>query len=250
MAGPIRVAPLADRDLVDAGTAEEDVLRRFEAGADSPLARSLAERLSRAELLGSHLVLGTHRRPGELPTAAGAAGLASAVAHRGPVTAGSFDRLHRRLTGSGSGTRRVPNWVGGPDPAHAVFLPPQPGEIPPLLEDLAAFCNRTDLAPLTQAAVAYGQFQAIHPFVDGNGRVGRALLRGVLQRHGIGRRVLPPIGLAMMRDPGRFVDNHTRYRQGDAAAWCRYTRSVALEAVAAMQALLLDPAQLSGRKPA
>jgi Fic family protein len=66
-----------------------------------------------------------------------------------------------------------------------------------LLDDLCRFCNGYDLPAVVQAAMAHAQFETIHPFVDGNGRIGRALIHLVLRRRGLAPRVLPPISLIL-----------------------------------------------------
>jgi Fic family protein len=74
--------------------------------------------------------------------------------------------------------RRVQNWVGPPgcSIAQATFIPPPPNEIPPLLGAWEAFLHDRTLPPLVQIALAHHQFETIHPFLDGNGRVGRLLI--------------------------------------------------------------------------
>ncbi len=81
------------------------------------------------------------------------------------------------------------NWIGGNayNPGRADFVPPPPELVKELMRDLVAFANRTDLPPVVQAAVAHAQFETIHPFADGNGRVGRALIHVVLRRRGLAR---------------------------------------------------------------
>ena len=78
--------------------------------------------------------------------------------------------------------RTSQNWIGGNDynPCGAAFVPPPPGEVEPLLDDLCAFVNDVALPPLVQAAIAHAQFETIHPFADGNGRTGRALVQVVI----------------------------------------------------------------------
>src|SRR6266496_6004418 len=85
--------------------------------------------------------------------------------------------------------RERQNWIGGNayNPGRADFVPPPPELVKELLRDLVAFANRTDLPPVVQAAVAHAQFETIHPFADGNGRVGRALIHVVLRRRGLAR---------------------------------------------------------------
>jgi len=64
-------------------------------------------------------------------------------------------------------------------------LPPSVERVEELLEDLCAFMHRTDLPALVHAAVVHAQFETIHPFIDGNGRVGRCLAHSVLKRRGL-----------------------------------------------------------------
>ncbi len=113
--------------------------------------------------------------------------------------------VHRRLlTGTAldehAGRLRVEqNWIGGSghNPCSAVFVPPPPDHVPRLLDDLCAFCNEDSLPAVAQAAIAHAQFETIHPFVDGNGRTGRALIHMVLRRRGLARRVLVPVSLVL-----------------------------------------------------
>ena len=78
----------------------------------------------------------------------------------------------------GGQIRTVQNWIGGNNhnPCGAEFVPPPPEYVPDLLEDLVSFLNSSDFPPVAQAAIAHAQFETIHPFADGNGRIGRALI--------------------------------------------------------------------------
>jgi Fic family protein len=91
------------------------------------------------------------------------------------------------------------NWIGGSDynPCSAAFVPPPPDTVAELLDDLCTFCNDDSLPAVAQAAIAHAQFETIHPFVDGNGRTGRALLHLVLRRRGLALHVLPPVSLVL-----------------------------------------------------
>ncbi len=83
--------------------------------------------------------------------------------------------------------RRSQNWVGqaGSTPATAAYIPPPPAEMTACLNDLERFLHETVLPPLVQVALAHYQFEAIHPFLDGNGRVGRLLVTLFLVQRGI-----------------------------------------------------------------
>jgi len=121
------------------------------------------------------------------------------------ITVEQLLEVHRRLldgtrlTEHGGRIRDEQNWIGGSsyNPCSASFVPPPEDAVPGLLEDLCAFCNGDDLPAVVQAAMAHAQFETIHPFVDGNGRVGRALIHLVLRRRGLAARVLPPISLVL-----------------------------------------------------
>ncbi|MDR1183946.1 MAG: Fic family protein [Coriobacteriales bacterium] len=95
--------------------------------------------------------------------------------------------------------RTVQNWIGGNsyNPLNAVHIPPAPELVPELMEDLLNYCNREDISPVQQAAIAHAQFETIHPFVDGNGRTGRALIQLILRRHGLLKTFVPPISLIL-----------------------------------------------------
>ena len=130
-------------------------------------------------------------------------GVAS-VAPGGPITTDLLLEVHRRLLagsrleGHGGSVRSVQNWIDGSgyNPCSAEFVPP-PDAAPALLDDLLTFCNDDGLPALAQAAIAHAQFETIHPFVDGNGRVGRALIHLVLRRRGFAERFLPPVSLIL-----------------------------------------------------
>jgi Fic family protein len=91
------------------------------------------------------------------------------------------------------------NWIGGSSstPCGAAFVPPPPELVEDYLADLCEFCNEDSLPAAAQAAIAHAQFETIHPFIDGNGRTGRALIHMVLRRRGLAARVSPPVSLVL-----------------------------------------------------
>jgi Fic family protein len=127
------------------------------------------------------------------------------VASKGEITIDVLLEIHRRLlTGTrlephAGGFRDVQNWIGGSDynPCSAEYVPPPPEHVPSLMADLCAFCNTRELPAVAQAAIAHAQFETIHPFVDGNGRTGRAVIHLVLRRRGLAPRVLAPVSLVL-----------------------------------------------------
>lgn len=108
-------------------------------------------------------------------------------------------------------------WIGGDSfgPHGAMFVPPHHSEVPGRMDDLVAFTNRTDLPLLTQAAIAHAQFETIHPFPDGNGRTGRALVHAMLRGHRLTRKVTVPVSAGLLADTRAYFDTLTTYRDGD-----------------------------------
>ena len=131
------------------------------------------------------------------------------MVHR-TLFAGTFDE---RLGGA---LRDSQNWIGGEasSPRTAEFVPPPSEEVPSLLEDLCEFCDRQDLPVLLQAAIAHAQFETIHPFMDGNGRAGRALVGMIMLRRRVLNRVVPPVSLVLAGEAARYVKGLTSYRYG------------------------------------
>ena len=119
-----------------------------------------------------------------------------------------------RLQEHGGKLRDQQNWIGGSDynPCSAVYVPPPHEMVPELFDDLATFCNSDDLPAVAQAAIAHAEFETIHPFVDGNGRTGRALIHMVLRRRGLAQRVLPPVSLVLATLARSYIDGLTQFR--------------------------------------
>jgi Fic family protein len=117
--------------------------------------------------------------------------------------------------------RREQNWIGGRlgNPSDAAFVPPPEDLVMPLLEDLVAFIAREDLPAVAQAAIAHAQFETIHPFIDGNGRVGRALIHVVLRRRGVAARFVPPVSIVLAARPTAYIDGLVAFREGRVADW-------------------------------
>jgi fido (protein-threonine AMPylation protein) len=115
--------------------------------------------------------------------------------------------------------RTTQNWVGGSDhsPLGALHVPPPPETVPGYLADLFAFADRDDLPAVAQAAIVHAQFESIHPFIDGNGRVGRALVHAVLRRRRATRHLTVPIASALVAHRDSYFDALDDYRSGNAA---------------------------------
>jgi Fic family protein len=145
-----------------------------------------------------------------------------------PIVVSDLLEIHRRLLrftadrGIAGIVRTSQNWIGGNDynPIGAAFVPPPPERVPDLLDDLCRFVERDDLPPIVHAAIAHAQFETIHPFADGNGRTGRALIYAVLRRRGEVTRYTPPISLLLAGTPRTYIGGLTSYREGDVSDWC------------------------------
>lgn len=144
---------------------------------------------------------------------------------RQPLAVEDICDVHRYLMAhvpgvEGGRLRDVQNWIGtGPTPADAVYVPPPPSEVPRLMDDLARLANRTDLPPAALAGITHAQFEGIHPFVDGNGRVGRCLVSILLRRHTT-TSVIPPISGVFVSDTRAYFHALQRFQQeGDPWPW-------------------------------
>jgi Fic family protein len=154
---------------------------------------------------------------------------AIAVAERpDPLRPADLDQIHA-LVMEGAPPRLQPgavrteqNWVGGNvgSPRGAAYVPPPEGDVPRLMADLVRFAERIDLPAIAQAAIAHAQFETIHPYLDGNGRVGRALIHLILRRRGLAPRFVPPVSTVLVARPDAYVAGLVAFREGDVEAWC------------------------------
>jgi Fic family protein len=169
-----------------------------------------------------------------------------------PIDAEVIDAVHRALL---SGTRDAhiagqvrnrQNWIGGDamSPRNAEFVPPPEDRVPALMDDLCAFMNRADLPPILQAAIAHAQFETIHPYPDGNGRVGRALIHLVLRRRGAAPRFVPPVSLVLATNADRYVRGLTSFREGNLGDWLTLFARTVVTASVRSEALAQDLADL------
>ncbi|WP_415037076.1 Fic family protein [Azonexus sp.] len=111
-----------------------------------------------------------------------------------PISVRLLCEAHRRLLDGARGAgkqpgelRRSQNWIGGTRPGNAVFVPPPPEHVPTLLADMERFIHdeATDLPPMVKVALIHAQFETIHPFLDGNGRIGRLLIAALFEHWGL-----------------------------------------------------------------
>jgi Fic family protein len=216
--------------------------------ADSPACSPLARLLLRTESIASSRVEGLQvgcrelaRGESRLETGRGASPTVREVlgniesiqlaldqaASADRIGIGHLIAIHRELMESAPNSRIAgvlrtdQNWIGGNayNPCGADFVPPPPEYVVPLLEDLCDVLDDESLPPVVHAALAHAQFETIHPFDDGNGRTGRALIHLVLRRRGIASAYVPPISVVLAGKRDHYIDGLTRFRQGEVGEW-------------------------------
>ena len=121
------------------------------------------------------------------------------------------------------------NWIGGNDynPCGADFVPPPREHLDGLIADLCEAINDELLPPLVQAALVHAQFETIHPFDDGNGRTGRALIHVVLRRRGIAGAYVPPISVVLANARERYIAGLTGFRGDGVEKWIEHLAATA-----------------------
>lgn len=127
--------------------------------------------------------------------------------------------------------REEASWIGGTAPPDAEYVGPPHQHVRPLLEDLCAFMDRDDLPVVQQAAIAHAQFELIHPFGDGNGRVGRCLIHVMFRRRGIAPNYVPPVSLVLGANKDAYITGLERFRDERVDLWVdQFSRSVEVAA--------------------
>jgi Fic family protein len=180
-----------------------------------------------------------------------------------PLSSRLLKEIHAVLLARGRGADRQPgefrrsqNWIGGTRPGNARFVPPPPGQVEGCMAELERFLHAEDDLPLlVKAALAHVQFETIHPFLDGNGRLGRLLIVLMLVDGGILRQPLLYLSLFFKQHRSRYYELLDAVRRdGDWEAWVTFflegVDSTAAAAVNAAQRLLelfrADEAKLTG----
>ena len=168
-----------------------------------------------------------------------------------PPTSRLLQELHGILLSSERGRDKTPgdyrreqNWIGSGHPVTARFVPPPPAELEGCMASLERFLSAEDhsLPLLSRAALAHAQFERIHPFRDGNGRVGRLLVSVLLQSLGLIRESILPLSAYIMRHRANYYERLDQVsRAGDWEAWVAFfldgVRDAADDAAALSRAL-------------
>ncbi|MDB5815578.1 MAG: Fic family protein [Rhodocyclales bacterium] len=165
-----------------------------------------------------------------------------------PISVRLLCDAHRELLNGARGTgkqpgelRRSQNWIGGTRPGNAVFVPPPPDHVADLLADLERFIHSSspELPPLVRIALVHAQFETIHPFLDGNGRIGRLLIAALLENWGLLREPLMYLSgylkqhqmeyyrqLSIIRTEGNWESWASFFLEGVASAAAEAERSI------------------------
>lgn len=153
------------------------------------------------------------------------AAMKSALSLEGPLEVAGILEIHRTLINRdgvtfGGALRSEQVWVGGPpfSPHGALYVPPRYERVAAHLDDLVSFAARDDIPPITKAAIFHAQLETIHPFIDGNGRTGRALLHKILRDEGVLSRVTLPLSAGLLHDIDAYMAAINAYQQGNPVA--------------------------------
>jgi Fic family protein len=207
-------------------------LLRSEALASSQIeGLSISNRkLAEAELEGRH----GHYKAREILGTVNAMERAMDIgAETGALDIDAIADIHRRLAivppldKIAGQIRKEASWIGGGAPPEAEYVGPPHEFVRPLLRDLCLFMNRDDISPVTQAAIAHAQFELIHPFGDGNGRVGRCLIHVLLRRRGVASSYVPPISLVLGANKDAYIAGLRSYGAGKVDQWvAQFARAI------------------------
>lgn len=271
----------------DIADAERDVAELNRDGRRHTSLEGLARFLLRAESVASSKIEGLHAGPRRLVEAEAVlakggdildyvaaqvigniAAMESAVklaTTKDVLSPADIHEVHRVLMARspnpelGGVVRNKQNWIGGSayNPCSAAFVPPPPEHVAGLLEDLVAYTNGDDHSPLVQAAIAHAQVETIHPYADGNGRAGRALIHVILRRRGLAPTFVPPISLVLATWSSDYIAGLMAFRHasapdsversGAAHVWLRTFASATRRACADAQAYASRIDELVGR---
>jgi len=139
--------------------------------------------------------------------------------------------------------RTEQGWIGGTSPFDAHLVTPPPNVLSDLLDDLLDYVNSADVDPVAQAAISHAQFEIIHPFADGNGRVGRVLVAWVLTRR-LNLQVPPPVSVAIAADVAGYASGLVLFRLGDHRRWVTWFAEAVASGGRAQRALITQVEQI------
>jgi Fic family protein len=165
-----------------------------------------------------------------------------------PLTVADLLHWHRRLMEHATNQldpgligefRDRPVWIGGGSPLDAAYVGPPHELVGALMDDLVNFANTDVLDVVTQAAILHAQFESIHPFGDGNGRLGRVLIGWLIVRR-LGVHVSPPFSVFVAKDPGGYLSGLAFYRLGEITPWVRWFATTLEKSATTATSLITD----------
>lgn len=209
------------------------LLLRSESAASSKI-----ENLTASARAVAEAELGVPGRSNARQIVANARAMEAAIELADHIDGASILAMHEALLGTADPSiagrwRTQQVWIGGHDhgPHGASFVPPHHEHVEAAIADLVAFVAREDLPVLAHAAIAHAQFESIHPFPDGNGRTGRALLHAHLRNKALTRRITVPVSAGLLTDTAGYFAALDRYRDGDPAPIISQVSEAAFRAV-------------------
>ena len=171
-----------------------------------------------------------------------------------PISVRLLCEAHRLLLDGARGAgkqpgelRRSQNWIGGTRPGNAAFVPPPPQQVAELLTDLERFihASHSDLPPLARVALIHAQFETIHPFLDGNGRIGRLLIAALMEQWGLLREPLMYLSGYLKQHQAEYYRRLSAIRSdGDWEGWVSFFLEGVAAASAEAERSILDVASL------
>ncbi|OCB46590.1 cell filamentation protein Fic [Mycobacterium vulneris] len=207
-----------DAELGDEIAPFASVLLRSESAASSKIENLTAS----ARAIAEAETLGHSRRRNASVIVANTEAMQAAVALADRIDGTAILAMHAALMNASNpdiaGRWRTEQvWIGGGDfgPRGADFIAPQHSRVPGAIDDLIRFAGRDDIPVLPQIAIAHAQFETIHPFPDGNGRAGRALIQAMLRNKRLTRQVTVPVSAGLLTDTDSYFQALTAYREGD-----------------------------------
>jgi Fic family protein len=225
------------------------ILLRSESAASSRIENLTASARAIAEA-----EIGATRRNNAAEVVANTRTMVAALELAGDIGESSILAMHHALMNeadpSNAGRWRTEQvWIGGGNlgPHLALFVPPHHDRVPGAIADLVKFIARTDLPVLAHAALAHAQFETVHPFTDGNGRTGRALVQAMLRHGQLTRYVTVPVSAGLLADTSAYFGALTTYRQGDPGPIVSQFAQAAFKAVANGRVLVDELRQIRQR---
>lgn len=171
-----------------------------------------------------------------------------------PISVRLLCEAHGRLLDGARGAGKQPgalrqsqNWIGGTRPGNAMFVPPPPEQVPALLADMERFIHdtATPLPPMVRVALIHAQFETIHPFLDGNGRIGRLLIAALFEHWGLLSEPLMYLSSYLKQHQAEYYRRLSAIRsEGDWEGWVRFFLEGVATAAADAEKNIIEVASL------